>query len=178
MARLSKENWLEEGIKILSEFAQDKIKILYLCERLEVTRGSFYHHFNSIENYVEELMKKWVRENTEAFIKAADQQSSPEEQMEKLYQLVEASDLAVEAAIRSWGFYSALVKSYVDKVDQMRIEYLTEIFQNLGYSKHQSILLSKLEIATLAGIQQMFPRIGNTELREMYDLYNKSRYEK
>ena len=31
MARLSKEDWLEEGFRLLSEFAQDKLRIAYLC---------------------------------------------------------------------------------------------------------------------------------------------------
>ena len=56
MPKLSKEDWLEKGFEILSEFNQDKLRIQYLCDRLGVTKGSFYHHFQGIQGYISELL--------------------------------------------------------------------------------------------------------------------------
>ena len=104
MARLSKEDWLEEGFKLLSEFAQNKLRIALLCDRLGVTRGSFYHHFESIENYVEALMQRWEKQNTLDAIEVAQAGNSPLERMDLLNQKVAQANQKVEAAIRSWSF--------------------------------------------------------------------------
>ncbi|MEZ5039613.1 MAG: TetR/AcrR family transcriptional regulator [Saprospiraceae bacterium] len=171
MARLSKEDWLAEGFKILSEFAQDKLRILYLCERLKVTRGSFYHHFTSIDNYVEALMEKWEQDNTRYFILKADQKESPDERMEVLNQLVLKGDQSIEAAIRSWGFYQPTVKGYLERVDQTRLAYLTDIFAGKGYDKKEAVIMAELEYAILIGAQQLFPGKFGRRVSDIYKKY-------
>ena len=140
MAKLSREDWLEEGIKILSEFAQDKLRILYLCERLKVTRGSFYHHFKSIDDYISSLMKKWEEENTLELIRASDKGSDAVERMEILASRVGDSKQSVEASIRSWSFYKPLVKEHLNRVDQQRLAYLRGIFKDMGFDKKLSLI--------------------------------------
>lgn len=171
MARLSKQDWLKEGFAILAEFAQSKIRILYLCERLGVTRGSFYHHFSSIDNYIDELMKTWAEENTERMIRISQKAPSPEAQMDQLNQLVVAADHSIEAAIRSWGFYNEIVKQHLAKVDQKRLEYLQTIFIKMQFPKKKALALAQLEYATLIGIQQLLPRISAKELKQLFAIY-------
>ncbi|MBX2873389.1 MAG: TetR/AcrR family transcriptional regulator [Saprospiraceae bacterium] len=171
MARLSKEDWLEEGFKILKEFAQDKLRILYLCQRLKVTRGSFYHHFSSIENYVASLMQRWEKENTRQYIDLANQKSGAQDKMNVLNDLILQQDHAIEAAIRSWGFYQPLVKEYLDRVDQLRVGYLEEIFIGKGYDKKEASIMAELEYALLIGVQHRYPGKFGKRVRALYLKY-------
>lgn len=172
MARLTKEKWLAEGEKILSEFAQDKLRILYLCERLGVTRGSFYHHFESIEDYVRELMKKWAAERTVAFIDAADAGATPFEQMEILNQMVLNANHALEAAIRSWSYYHPIVKEQLSKVDKQRLDYLYGIHVGIGKKKEEARTLAEIDYAMLVGIQQLFPKVSKKDMARLYEAYS------
>ncbi len=171
MARLSKEDWLEEGFKILREFAQDKLRILYLCQRLKVTRGSFYHHFSSIENYVASLMQRWEKENTRRYIEAANKKGEAQDKMDVLNDLILQQDHAIEAAIRSWGFYQPLVKEYLDRVDQVRISYLEEIFRGKGYQQKEASIMAELEYALLIGVQHRYPGKFGKRVRALYLKY-------
>ncbi len=171
--RLSKQDWIREGFSILSEFAQDKIRILYLCKRLKVTRGSFYHHFESIDDYVNCLLQAWQEENTERFIQAAEGGGTAEDKMEALDELVFDTDNAVEAAIRSWSFYSDIVQRHVKKVDEQRIAYLTGVFKQMGASAENAPRIAKLEYATLIGIQQLYPAKFDEEVRQLYTLHTR-----
>lgn len=169
MPRLSKIDWLDEGFKILGEFAQDKLKIAYLCERLCVTRGSFYHHFESIDSYISELLKEWAEQNTLELIRASDDEDTePEKRMETLTRLIISRNHAVEAAIRSWGFYNKIVSEYLLQVDKKRIKHLQKIFKGMGLSSKEALTMGKLEYATLIGIQQMSPRIKAKEMTKLY----------
>lgn len=174
MARLSKEDWLAEGFKLLREFAQDKLRILYLCKRLGVTRGSFYHHFKGIEDYIAALMESWEQENTLRLIKSANKGQSPEERMEILAQMIADSDQTVEAAIRSWSFYHTKVKKHLSKVDELRITYVEEIFKDLGAEPELALKKAKLDYAVLVGVQQLFPDASRGELRSLWEVHKQS----
>jgi len=171
LARLSREDWLEEGIKILSEFAQDKLRILYLCERLKVTRGSFYHHFESIDDYISSLMKKWEEENTFEFIRHSDKGIDARERMEILANRVGDAQQSVEASIRSWSFYNPLVKEHLNRVDQERLAYLRGIFKDLGYDKKKVKVMAMIDYGLLIGIQQLNPDISKKEMEKIYNVY-------
>jgi len=171
MARLTKEDWLEEGFRILKEFAQDKLRILYLCQRLKVTRGSFYHHFSSIDNYVASLMQRWEKENTRQYIELANEKSSGQGRMNVLNELILQQDHAIEAAIRSWGFYQPLVKEYLDRVDRLRLDYLEEIFVEKGYERKEANIMAELEYALLIGVQHRYPGKFSKRVRTLYLKY-------
>lgn len=171
MARLSKEAWLKEGFKLLSEFAQDKLRIAYLCERLGVTRGSFYHHFESIDQYVEELLKQWEKQNTLDAIKAAELGNSPMERMELLNRQVVQANQKVEAAIRSWSFYHPVVKQHLARIDEIRISFLTDIFQEMSMAADIAHKHAKLDYAVLIGVQQLYPDITSKELEALWKVY-------
>ncbi len=172
MARLSKEDWLQEGFKILTEFAQNKLRILYLCERLKVTRGSFYHHFTSIENYVEALVRQWELENTRQFIEEADQQGSAQGRMDVLNKLVLEKDQSIEAAIRSWSFYQPIVKQYLERVDKTRVAYLTDIMEGMGYARKEASIMAEMEYALLIGVQHLYPGKFGKRVRSIYMKYS------
>ncbi|MGB0523271.1 MAG: TetR/AcrR family transcriptional regulator [Flammeovirgaceae bacterium] len=178
MARLTKDDWLIEGFRILSEFAQHKIKILYLCERLQVTRGSFYHHFKSISHYIEELMKKWKQKYTLDFIDQANKGKTPLERLQILNEMIFRNEQAIETAIRSWGFYHETVQTYLQQVDEIRIQYLQHTFIKAGLEEHKALMCAKLEYATFIGIQQMYPKKFDGEVRDLCDLYQELHWSK
>ncbi|MEN0046451.1 MAG: TetR/AcrR family transcriptional regulator [Bacteroidota bacterium] len=165
---LGKKEWLEEGFKLLSEFAQDKLTMQYLCKRLGVTRGSFYHHFKGIEDYVQKMMEKWEEENTQQLVEISNQGKSPIEAMEILAQSISLKNQVIEAAIRSWSFYHPVVGTHVQKVDQIRLQHLTHIFIEMGVSKERANLRAKLDYGTLVGIQLLFPKITKTEMEQLW----------
>ena len=171
MARLTREDWIAEGFKILSEFAQDKLKILYLCQRLKVTRGSFYHHFKSIEDYINALMEAWQEENTLQLIRNSKEGQTAYEKMDIINAQVAASNFKLEASIRSWSYYHPIVKQYVDKADTTRLAFLQDIFMLLGFEKELAYKKGMLDYAVLIGIQQLKPNLKPEELQELFKLY-------
>ena len=43
--RLSADDWIQAGFALLAEGGPNALRLDRLCERLEVTKGSFYWHF-------------------------------------------------------------------------------------------------------------------------------------
>jgi AcrR family transcriptional regulator len=64
--RLSVDDWIRAGFELLADGGPGALTIGHLCERLNVTKGSFYWHFTDIQAYRATLVDAWgERRNTE-----------------------------------------------------------------------------------------------------------------
>ena len=49
MTRHKREDWLEQGLAVLVQAGVEALTIDGMCQRLGVTKGSFYYHFQNRE---------------------------------------------------------------------------------------------------------------------------------
>lgn len=56
MKKLTRDDWIEAGLKTLDLEGYTAISGERLARRLNVTRGSFYHHFRSREDFMRALL--------------------------------------------------------------------------------------------------------------------------
>src|SRR5579884_2605293 len=59
MARANRTAYLECALDVLAESGADGLTIAELCGRLGVTKGSFYHHFAGMGEFVTALLAFW-----------------------------------------------------------------------------------------------------------------------
>jgi AcrR family transcriptional regulator len=171
MKVLSKKDWFYEGFSLLEEGGSAKITIDTLCQRLNVTKGSFYHHFKHIRGYTEELMEFWLEENTLAVMRQADQVQTEEDRLKTGLQLIASLRHKAELHIRAWSFFHTTVKEYVHKADQIRLNYLAGLFIQLGYDQKTAHDRALLDYAILIGIQHLAPDTDASELSRLQRVY-------
>ena len=171
MKKIEKINWLEEGMKVLSIEGYPGIRIDKLCLRLNVTKGSFYHHFKNVENYIEVLMEYWEEENTANLIKIVSESRDYEDELERLNQISMNIDFKAEVAIRSWAFHNEEVKKRIEKVDHRRLEYLKTLYTKIGVENDLASNYARLEYATYIGMQQLFADLPKKELDKLCEDY-------
>lgn len=173
MKKIEKTDWFEQGMKVIKTEGFQRITIDNLCKALKVTKGSFYHHFKNTEGYIEALMKYWQNKNTLEFIKYTEQQSDVRKKHFMINDLASSSSHKVEQVIRAWSFSNETVKEYVKQVDDMRIEYLTELNIQKGINPKQAKNSAIVQYGTLIGIQQLLPDILKDEFNELYQIFIK-----
>ena len=154
---------------MLEESGFAKITIDNLCASLGVTKGSFYHHFKNINAYTAALMEYWLKKNTLDIIRQADQAES--EKSTELNSLVSALGHKSELHIRAWSFSHAIVRDFVAKADQIRLEYLTAMFVQMGHDYPSAKDQALLEYATLIGVQHLAPDLPADEWRRLQEVY-------
>jgi AcrR family transcriptional regulator len=68
-SRLSVDDWVQEGFRVLAEDGVKALTLGRLCSRLGVTKGSFYWHFTDMKAYREAPIGTWaaVRDEHGAF---------------------------------------------------------------------------------------------------------------
>jgi AcrR family transcriptional regulator len=174
--RLTPEDYFREALAVLGDYGSDALTIAVLCERLDVTKGSFYHHFGGMPGFVTQLLDYWEREHSERLIKISKAQPDPTLRITTLNELGVGLPHASEAAIRAWGRSSAEVADVVARVDRRRERHLVDAIAALGIDRPRARLLARIGLNLLIGVQQREHPVDLKRLRQMFEEVNKLVY--
>lgn len=171
MKKVEREDWFTTGLGILEEDGFLKITIDNLCGALKVTKGSFYHHFRNVDDYIDALMQFWVERNTKSLICQIDKLDTPHDKIEMLNRSVLQRSHKSEQVIRGWSFSNQLVRKYVAEVDALRIAYTAELIMLGGKQADVAKQLALLAYGCLIGIQQLEPDMPEKKQSALYELF-------
>ncbi len=168
MARYTKSDWLERGLEALVRSGVEVVTIDAMCQQLQVTKGSFYHHFRSQEDFQDALLLHWEEHYTSAFIEYSQQGTTPTEQLNRLQEIVVETFGTQENAIRAWAQTDARARRVVERVDGRRIAYLTMVHTALHGDAQRARTFALLLYATLIGASEIIPPATREELSAMF----------
>ena len=151
--RVSPADWCEAGLSLLRDEGIGALTVDRLCAVQKKTKGSFYHHFRDLEAYLAELLARWEDDLTEAPIRVASGEPDPRRRSARLNRLVRGLDHRLDRAVRAWALWDPRARAAVERVDERRIEYLSEISRLNG--RRSPRLLAELEYAAFVGAQQV-----------------------
>lgn len=146
--RLSREDWLAAARASLIRAGVEAVKMDHLATTLNVSHGSFYWHFKSHQELLDALLSLWVKTNMRAYIHAI--QETPGDPWARLMALgrividEKEFDPAFDMAVRDWGRRSARVRRHVKEVDGLRIQMIRELFRDMGFSEHDSLVRARI----------------------------------
>ncbi|MBQ4847466.1 TetR/AcrR family transcriptional regulator [Pseudoalteromonas sp. MMG005] len=161
--QLSKAQWLEKALTQLVKFGPQQLKIANLCQNFEVTKGSFYHHFKSRDDFVHALMQYWYEQTTVNFIAQANTQSSPLEKLQKLDQVIASNNIEAEIHIRAWSLTETFIVTHLEKIDSQRQAFLASCYQQLGLNPEQATDLAAISYAQFLGLLHIKPQPDVTQ---------------
>lgn len=165
MARRSREDWIEEGFRVLEAEGDSGLTVDALCERLDRTKGSFYHHFNGRPAFVRALLEEWETRATDRFIEIGHSGVPLEERLRSVNR--EASELrnaAVERAIRTWASTEPLARRTQDRVDGKRLDLLEELCAERMGTGEGATRMARVFQLMFVGAQHLDPPLEGAEL--------------
>ena len=158
MARRSRKDWIEEGFRILAGEGDGGLTVDALCERLERTKGSFYHHFDGRPGYVEDLLAAWELQATDRIIASGSSDAPVKERLREVNrQASELKNARLERAIRGWAAREPQARRVQDRVDQKRLEFLVELCTERMRDADAAGILAKIFQLALVGAQHLDP---------------------
>jgi AcrR family transcriptional regulator len=93
---------------------------------LNVTRGSFYHHFKNRADFVRRLLERWEEEYTTAVLADACLVPDPMGRLQRYIGIAAKLHPGREVAIRAWAKKDALVRSILQRVEALRMAFARE----------------------------------------------------
>lgn len=141
---LTSEDWLNLALAELKDHGYSALKAQPLAKKLKVTRGSFYHHFESLETFHAAVIAHWSQRTSGRIVSAAREAVNARLALDELLQTTLHSGEDLERAIRSWSTVQPLVAAEVEKVDQERIKITEALLIKGGVSKTRAAPRAKL----------------------------------
>ncbi len=154
MERLSAADYFRAALDLLGDVGSDGLTIAALCARLKVTKGSFYHHFVGMPDFVEELLTFWETEHSDRVIASPRTERDPRRRLDSLATVGLGLPHDSEAALRAWGRSRPDVAEVVGRVDKRRERHLADAIAALGVDRARARSLARLALNLLIGGQQ------------------------
>ncbi len=169
--RLSVEDWIQAGYAILAEGGPNALRVDALCDRLGVTKGSFYWHFADLPAYRKALVDAWGSlqdqdrqrfENPEDF--------EPRERLRFMMQaVVRPQQWALERAMRVWALSDEAVAANVRKSDGRVLRAVYRAFIDAGFDSDDAAVRSAAFFGAGMGVLHgSDPNVAPAEVRERF----------
>jgi AcrR family transcriptional regulator len=165
MTRVTRADWIQEGFRILADDGDGALTVDALCERLDRSKGSFYHHFEGRPGYVRALLESWEREATDRLIETGHADAPVEDRLRAVNrQASELRNARLERAIRGWAAREPVAREAQDRVDRRRLAFLEELCaERMGEGEAAKRLARVFQLA-FVGAQHLDPPLEGDEL--------------
>lgn len=130
------QKWIVQGFESLSSDGPHALKAETLSQKMGVTKGSFYWHFNDIQDFHQQMIACWELHATAEILSITQASHSPTKQLELLAKLPtqhrpEFGNRPVETALRAWGVGNSSAANVMDRIDRQRLEMISEALREL-----------------------------------------------
>jgi AcrR family transcriptional regulator len=133
---LNRQVWIDAAVEMLADLGIGSVSISRLAEKLNITRGSFYHHFSGREELLIAMLLYWEESltvNIRAEVEAL--RLSPRETLKQLILIIRKRKATeYDAAFRAWGLHDPLCGKVLERVDSFRLGYIKSQFEEAGFS--------------------------------------------
>jgi AcrR family transcriptional regulator len=156
--RTSRRDWVDLGLALLRRDGPTALTIERLTKEAERTKGSFYHHFDGIEDFVAALLDSWVETATEQIVHAVESMPPTRGRRQRLTDLAYGVDLELEAAMRRLALRDRTAASRVKSVDERREETIARIAsEEFHLAEDEARVLARLLYTMFIGVAHRAP---------------------
>ena len=151
---LTADDWVRAGFALLAEGGPNALRIGRLCERLEVTKGSFYWHFTDMRAYRTALADAWGSLYDERRSRWESlRHTDPRDRLVELMQaLMRPDHWALERAMRIWAISDDSVLQSVRRSDGLVLSEVRQAFVDSGFDKDEAALRASVLFAAGVGL--------------------------
>lgn len=171
---MARQDWLDAGLEILEIDGAPAVTIDRLCVKLELSKGSFYHHFRGIGDYRTALLGHFETMYTTRFIEVIEKEvdASSAEKLHRLIALVSDTKNGpeLEIAIRAWASQDPEAYAVQERVDRSRTKYLEKLCRGAGHRPADAARLAQILYLLLIGAGHVVPPVPQRELKRLYDM--------
>jgi AcrR family transcriptional regulator len=161
----SAEDFFAAALELLERYGFPSVTTVALCSRLGVTRGSFYHHFSDLDDFVERLLGYWEDRFTRRATAAVEALIDVAEQRRLQLNLAGELPHGAEAAIRAWSLVSPRVAVVQRRVDDFRISSTVDHLRRQGLSSRDAQIYADLAVSCLIGLQLLDAPVDRARVR-------------
>jgi len=166
---VSKAEWLEKGLKSLSEAGVSALTIEGLAKSLGIAKAGFYWHFRNRDDLLRQLLDYWTHEITEVVTANAEILAlKPKSRLTRTAEMILDYELTrYEIPIRQWALQDAGAARAVKRVNRLRLDYARNAFSELGFKGDDLEMRTMLFVCYHSWESPMFREISRKQRRDL-----------
>jgi AcrR family transcriptional regulator len=151
--RLGPQDWVVEALETLGREGVVGVNIENVARSMRVTKGSFYHHFEDKEEFINRLLEYWQTELTDKINgHLSHLHGKPAERLLALLEFIAENETnRYDASMRAWALHDERVATVVRRVDQKRLAYVRGLFRKMGFPAEQAGMRSRMSYYYVVG---------------------------
>jgi AcrR family transcriptional regulator len=151
--RLGPHDWFVEALETLGREGVVGVNVENVARSMRVTKGSFYHHFEDKEEFINRLLEYWETELTDKIdAHLSHLHGKPAEQLLALLEFIAENEInRYDASMRAWALHDERVATAVRRVDQKRLAYVRDLFRKMGFPADQAEIRGRMSYYYVVG---------------------------
>jgi AcrR family transcriptional regulator len=164
VVKLGRQDWIDRGLQLLADKGAEAVRVEPLAKLMNVTKGSFYWHFKSREDLLDQLLQAWIEQQTNSIIERVEAAGGDaNRKLLNLFELAVEDQGQVENAIRAWATSDPKVAAILAQVDQRRLNYTRDLFVQIGFTPLEAIVRARMAYYSLVGEFTIGTRLDRNE---------------
>jgi len=169
MKRVSKAEWLQTALKLLESEGVEAIRVERIARELGISKSGFYWHFKDRDDLRAQMVDFWAHEFSQV-VTANPKilEGTPRKRLAHTMEILLDHDLTIyEVPMRSWAETDPVIANRVRQVYRQRMEYLRQIFLDLGFSGDELEMRIRLFFCYHTFERAIFPKDSKKSLRKL-----------
>ncbi len=141
-----KEDWIKLGYGLFSEQGVSGIIVEKMAKTLKINKSSFYWHFKTKNDFIDELIQYWIDLETERIIRTTDSIKAGLEKFKSHINLIYKQDLYWDFNffLKQYARKEKRIQAIIDKVDTQRLMFAQNLLEEMGYSEEDANIKAKV----------------------------------
>ncbi len=152
-----KKDWIQLGYRLFAEKGVSGIVVEKMSKKLNCNKSSFYWHFKTKKEFINEIVIYWVNTKTKNIITRTDSEENTSQKLRKLiditYSKMPYSDFIFY--LKRYAVKDEKISKIIDKVDAERIAYVGNLLKKMGYSSKDAKIKASLLYKHLIGFYEL-----------------------
>ena len=152
-----KIEWVKLGFGLFAKHGEAGIVVDKMVRILKCNRSSFYWHFTSKTEFINEIIDFWIELDTEQIIALTEKSGTPEAKFKALVKAVFREDPQMDFVfhIKRYARKDKTIQQRIDAVDQRRIDYTASLLEGLGHPMEAAAAKAEIFYKYLIGHHEM-----------------------
>jgi AcrR family transcriptional regulator len=166
---VSKAQWLETAMILLSNHSISDITVEGLAKELGIAKSGFYWHFKSREELLDALLDYWVHEVSEVITNNVEvDKLEPKARLMRCAEMIHELDLTrYEVGIRQFALRDERALRTVKKANNLRMDFIRKAFSELGFAGDDLEMRTMLFACYHTWEASMFPEVSRKRRKKL-----------
>ena len=160
--RLAADDWVQAALDVMVEDGIGGVKIQRLCDRLGVTKGSFYWHFDDLDAFLTEVARRWAEDGAH-LPGSLDGEPDPERRLFLAMQLfADPRRRNLARAMRDWAQSDERASAAIRRADEAVFDQVRWALKRRGFDDDEAEVRAKILYYSGVG----YAHVGNLGRRD------------